>query len=103
MARKKKQVSLDATAGNYYPSVEGIGLKNRYIYYTSLLHGDDKRYATNREIGKEAENYLNNIQNNLLSNPKDSSSGGESRVKQAIDLLYKAYLNESKKEKAWLE
>jgi hypothetical protein len=37
-------------SGNYFPTID-IGLQNNYVYYNSLLSGDDERFALNRVIG----------------------------------------------------
>ena len=38
---KKKKGPPQVNSGNYFPSL-GIGLKNNYIYYTSLLSSNDE-------------------------------------------------------------
>ena len=93
---KKKKGPPQVSSGNYFPSIE-IGLKNNYIYYISLLSGDDEQFAMNRVIGKEAQNYLNNIHLTKL-NPNFQDSA----VDKAINFLMVAANNERRKELEWL-
>lgn len=95
MAKKKKRPA-QVSSGNYFPSL-GIGLKNNYIYYTSLLSGDDEQFAMNRIIGKEAQEYLNNIGFTKL-NPNFQDSATD----KAINFLMVAARNEREKELDWL-
>ena len=93
---KKKKGPPQVSSGNYFPSL-GIGLKNNYIYYTSLLSGDDEQFAMNRVIGEEAQKYLNNINLTKL-NPNFQNSAADI----AINFLLVAANNERKKEIEWL-
>lgn len=95
MAKKKKRPA-QVSSGNYFPSL-GIGLKNNYIYYTSLLSGDDEQFAMKRIIGKEAQEYLNNIGFTKL-NPNFQDSATD----KAINFLMVAARNEREKELDWL-
>ena len=98
---KRKQAAPRMESGNYFPTID-IGLQNNYVYYRSLLSGDDERFALNRVIGQQAQDYLNGIHDSQLSNPADDQDSSTA-VTKALKLLYDAYTNERAKEKKWLE
>lgn len=98
---KKRQAAPQVESGNYFPTID-IGLQNNYVYYNSLLSGDDERFALNRVIGQQAQAYLNEIHDLQLSNPADDQDSSTA-VTKALGLLYSAYVNERAKEAKWLE
>ena len=78
----------------YYPYLN-IGLKNNYIYYRSLL--SSTRVPQNYIIGEQAREYLR--EGDQFSLNRENS---KSIIFPALDLIYKAAINERTKETAWV-
>ena len=99
MARRhaKKKYATTVEVGNYFPDLE-IGLKNDYVYYSSLLMGTDERFQMNRIIGEQAESYLEDASLKLQPQKENHSGAAD----QAINFLHTAMINERRKEEAWL-
>ena len=97
--RKKRGPQRIFKSGNFFPDLS-LGLQKNYIYYNSLLVGDDERFAGNRRIGEQVQNYLMDTVGGRYLNPDIDNSMDV--VLPALNLILRAAENERKKEVAWV-
>lgn len=96
---KKRGTRQIFKSGNYFPDLS-LGLANNYIYYNSLLTGDDEAFEGNRRIGQQVQAYLSNdIKQGRFSANADNDMD---IVLPALNLILQAANNERHKEFAWL-
>lgn len=99
MARKKRGPQKIFKSSNFFPELD-LGLKRNYIYYNSLLVGNDEAFEGNRRIGKQAQDFLANRIGQGYLKPDTNT---ENIVLPTLNLILKAAENEQKKEIAWIK